>query len=300
MTKQFERVPGNGWLALAMLFVSSIVVIAGLVWSIYLAQRLGRYDPKLLPGLHIAGWALGMMVVFVAWFGLFTLEPNEAAVLILFGEYRGTSRKDGLHYVNPFFKKKKVSLRARNLNMEKLKVNDQRGNPIEIAAVIVWHVDDTARATFDVDDYTHYVTIQSESALRHLATSYPYDSVEEHTTSLRGSTQEVSKALLLELHERLGKAGVIVDEAYLSHLAYAPEIAGAMLRRQQAEAIIAARTRIVEGAVGMVHMALEHLEKDKIVELDGERRAAMVSNLLVVLCSEQAAQPVLNAGTLYT
>jgi regulator of protease activity HflC (stomatin/prohibitin superfamily) len=303
MTSEFERVPRSGWAALPLLVLATIGLIAGLVWSIHsavLLQDAPAEVSRVLPGLHIVAWALGILVVFVLWCGLFTLQPNTAAVLVLFGEYRGTTRKPGFYWANPFMKKIQVSLRARNLNGDKLKVNDQRGNPIEIATVVVWHVHDTARAVFDVDHYDNYVTVQSESAVRHLASRYPYDSVEEHQISLRGSIDEVSLALQEELHERLSKAGVVVEEARLSHLAYAPEIAGAMLRRQQAEAVVAARTRIVEGAVGMVHMALDHLAKGGVVELDAERKAAMVSNLLVVLCGEQAAQPVVNAGTLYT
>jgi regulator of protease activity HflC (stomatin/prohibitin superfamily) len=303
MTSEFERVPRNGWVALPLLMLASFGVIAGLVWSIRtvaLLQAASPASPQLWPGLHIVAWAIGALVVMTLWCGLFTLQPNAAAVLVLFGEYRGTARKPGFHWANPFLKKIQVSLRARNLNGEKLKVNDQRGNPIEIATVVVWHVYDTARAVFDVDHYDNYVTVQSESAVRHLASRYPYDSTDEHQISLRGSIDEVSHALQEELHERLTKAGVVVEEARLSHLAYAPEIAGAMLRRQQAEAVVAARARIVEGAVGMVHMALEHLEKEGVVELDSERKAAMVSNLLVVLCGEQGVQPVVNTGTLYT
>ena len=234
------------------------------------------------------------------WCGFFTLQPNEAAVLLLFGAYKGTARQAGFHWANPLYNKRKISLRVRNFNTEKLKVNDQRGNPTDIASVVVWRVQDTAQAIFDVDDYKDYVRIQSEAALRHLASRFPYDTGAEHEISLRGSMDEVSKTLREELQERLTKAGVIVEEARLSHLAYAPEIAGAMLRRQQAEAIVAARLRIVEGAVGMVELALEKLEEKKTVKLDDERKAAMVSNLLVVLCGEQAAQPVVNAGTLYT
>jgi regulator of protease activity HflC (stomatin/prohibitin superfamily) len=232
--------------------------------------------------------------------GFFTLQPNEAAALVLFGAYKGTVRTSGWHWANPFFSKKKVSLRARNLNGEKLKVNDEMGNPIEIAAVVVWRVQNTAEALFDVDNYHAYVKTQSESAIRHLAGLYPYDITDDtQHLSLRGSANEVAEALKLELQERLGKAGVVVEEARLSHLAYSPEIAAAMLQRQQASAIIAARQKIVEGAVGMVQMALNKLNADGIVQLDEERKAAMVSNLLVVLCGERAAQPVLNAGTLY-
>ena len=303
MTSEFERVPRSGWAALPLLILALLGTIAGLIWSIHSVVLLQDAPPevsRLWPGLQIVGWAVAIIVVFVLSLGLFALQPNAAAVLVLFGEYRGTARKPGFYWANPFLNKIKVSLRARNLNGDKLKVNDQRGNPVDIAAVVVWHVFDTARAIFDVDHYDNYVTIQSESAVRHLASRYPYDTTEEHQISLRGNIDEVSHALQEELHERLTKAGVVVEEARLSHLAYAPEIAGAMLRRQQAEAVVAARTRIVEGAVGMVHMALEHLEKGGVVELDSERKAAMVSNLLVVLCGEQAAQPVVNAGTLYT
>lgn len=239
---------------------------------------------------------LGMVFL---WAGFFTLQPNEAAALLLFGAYRGTVRTEGLQWANAFYCKHKISLRARNLNGEKLKVNDQRGNPIEIAAVVVWRVEDTAQALFDVDNYEKYVSTQSESALRHLASEYPYDDSGEQSLSLRGSTDEVSRALQVQLEERLSRAGVHVEEARLSHLAYAPEIAGAMLRRQQAEAVVAARFRIVEGAVGMVETALQRLEEHHTIQLDDERKAAMVSNLLVVLCGEQAAQPVVNTGTLY-
>ncbi len=300
MVQEFETTPKNGWTALFLLSVGTVAVIAGTVWAIALASKLPKDAPQLWTGLHVTTWIVAVIVMPVLWAGLFTLQPNTAAVLVLFGEYRGTARRQGFYWANPFMHKIKVSLRARNLNGEKLKVNDQRGNPIEIAAVVVWHVQDTAKAVFHVDDYKDYVSVQSESAVRHLASSYPYDTSEGNELSLRESMDEVSQALQVELQERLGKAGVIVEEARLSHLAYAPEIAGAMLRRQQAEAVVAARTRIVEGAMGMVQMALEHLEKDGIVELDTERKAAMVTNLLVVLCGEQAAQPVVNAGSLYT
>jgi regulator of protease activity HflC (stomatin/prohibitin superfamily) len=302
MAAEFERVPKSGWVLLVVMIVLTIGVITGQMWSIYdCVQQVKQHSltSGFWLGMRITGWALAILVVFTLWFGFFTLQPNTAAVLLLFGEYKGTAHRQGFHWANPFYQRIKVSLRARNLNGERLKVNDQRGNPIEIAAVVVWRVHDTARAVFDVDDYTHYVHIQSESAVRHLASSYPYDSHQEEL-SLRGSMDEVSRALQAELEERLSKAGVVVDEARLAHLAYAPEIAGAMLRRQQAEAIVAARTRIVEGAVGMVQMALQHLEKDKIVELDDERKAAMVSNLLVVLCGDHNVQPVVNTGTLYT
>lgn len=302
MTVELEMTPRTGWSVLAKLIAASIIVVAGLIYAISLAAALqgASYQISRAPyAIHIVAWCLGIIGLVALWCGFFTVQPNTSAVLILFGEYRGVVRRAGFHWANPFLTIKHVSLRARNLNTEKLKVNDQRGNPIEIAAVVVWKVQDPTRAIFDVDDYVHYVTIQSESAVRHLASTYPYDSVEEHQISLRGSMDEVSNALRTELQDRLATAGVLVEEARLSHLAYAPEIAGAMLRRQQAEAVVAARTRIVEGAVGMVQMALQHIQRDGIVELDGERKAAMVSNLLVVLCGEQAAQPVVNTGTLY-
>jgi regulator of protease activity HflC (stomatin/prohibitin superfamily) len=231
--------------------------------------------------------------------GLFSVAPNEGRVLQLFGAYRGTVREEGLRWANPFLTKKRISLRVRNFESAKLKVNDTDGNPIEIAAIVVWKVVDSAEAVFEVDDYENYVRVQSESAVRNLATRYPYDAHEEGHLSLRGSTDEVAKGLKAEIHDRLAKAGVEVVEARISHLAYASEIAAAMLRRQQAGAIIAARQKIVEGAVGMVEMALDMLSKSNQVKLDEERKAAMVSNLLVVLCADREAQPVVNTGTLY-
>jgi len=246
-----------------------------------------------------------MPVLIVLLFGHFTVQPNEAMVLLLFGAYRGTEIRSGFFWANPFLTKTRISRRARNFDGDKLKVNDKRGNPIEISAVVVWRVKDTAKAAFDVDDYAHFVRVQSESALRHLANDYAYDHGEETDDSsgeftLRSSTEEVSEALKTELSHRLAKAGVEVEEARLNHLAYAPEIASAMLRRQQAEAIIAARTKIVHGAVSMVEMAIDGLESHQVVKLDEERKAAMVSNLLVVLCSDSDAQPVVNTGSLYT
>lgn len=229
--------------------------------------------------------------------GFFSLQPNEAAVLVFFGEYKGTVREAGFFWTNPFNKKFRVSLRARNLTGEKLKVNDKRGNPIEIAAVIVWAVRDTAQALFDVDDYESYVRIQSESAVRHVASAYSYDDGEAGEITLRSGTDAVAAALKNELQDRLARAGVEVQEARLTHLAYAPEIAQAMLRRQQAEAVIAARQKIVQGAVSMVEMALNELTEKKVVEFDKERKAAMVSNLLVVLCSESETQPIINTGS---
>jgi hypothetical protein len=279
----------NGWLMLLVLFallVSAIVLFVSAVHG-----RLGG-------GAMIASVLLLVAGVLLA-LGFFTLQPNEGAVLILFGAYRGTVRDSGFFFTNPLNKRHKISLRARNLNSEKLKVNEKRGNPIEIAAVVVWRVRDTAQAVFDVDSYENYVKIQSESAVRHVASSYAYDDGEPNEVTLRGGAEDVSAALTRGLQERLGKAGVQVEEARLTHLAYAPEIAQAMLRRQQAEAVIAARQKIVHGAVSMVEMALNELSAKRVVSLDEERKAAMVSNLLVVLCGESEAHPVINTGTLY-
>jgi regulator of protease activity HflC (stomatin/prohibitin superfamily) len=241
--------------------------------------------------------ALGVQLVLLA--GLFVVNPNEARVLQLFGAYRGTAREAGLRWASPFYTKRHISLRVRNFESGKLKVNDADGNPIEIASVVVWRVVDTAEACFEVDDYEHYVKVQTEAAVRSLAVRYPYDAHDDQTVSLRGATATVSGDLKHEVQERLAKAGVEVIEARLSHLAYAPEIASAMLRRQQAGAVIAARAKIVEGAVSMVEMALEKLDHSTQVHLDDERKAAMVSNLLVVLCADREAQPVVNTGTLY-
>ena len=246
----------------------------------------------------VGGLLLGILTLV----GLFIVNPNDARVLILFGIYKGTVKNNGFFWANPFLVKKRITLRARNLNGEKIKVNDKAGNPIEIAAVVVWQVDDTFKASFGVDDYEHYVIVQSEAAVRHLAGSYPYDTFEDHdeeALTLRAGAEQVNHVLERELAERFERAGIKVIEARLSHLAYAPEIAEAMLRRQQATAIVAARTQIVNGAVSMVELALDKLSRNKVVELDEERKAAMVSNLLVVLCSESSASPVVNAGTLY-
>ena len=263
--------------------------------AIYLTVNAVQADrPILLLTTALPAIFLGVLALI----GLFTVQPNQAVVLILFGTYVGTVRESGWWWTNPFNSRKRISLRVRSLNGHMIKVNDEAGNPVEIAAVVVWKVRDTAMATFDVEDYESFVSIQSETAVRHLATEYPYDA-EEEAISLRGSTDKVSEFLRAELQERLSQAGVEVIEARLSHLAYAPEIAGAMLQRQQAAAIIAARTRIVDGAVGMVEMALHRLAANNIIDLDEERKAAMVSNLLVVLCGERAATPVLNAGTLH-
>ena len=251
-----------------------------------------------------SGWlALGaagafLLTLFLA-AGLFVVNPNEGRVLQLFGDYVGTARTPGLRWANPFFTKKRISLRVRNFESARLKVNDNEGNPIEIAAVVVWQVVDTAEAVFQVDDYNNYVKVQSESALRNLATRYTYDAHDDATMSLRSHTAEVAEHLKKEIQERLARAGVEAIESRITHLAYAQEIAASMLQRQQAGAIIAARQRIVEGAVGMVEMALEMLSRRDIVTLDDERKAAMVSNLLVVLCGERAAQPIVNTGTIY-
>ncbi len=249
------------------------------------------------PGLLFVSVPL-LLLSILMFAGLFTVQPNQAVVLIFFGTYVGTVRDAGWWWTNPFNLKKRISLRTRSLNGHTIKVNDKAGNPVEIAAVVVWRVRDTAQATFDVEDYDSFVSVQSETAVRHLASEYPYDAQDHEGLSLRGSTDRVSQTLRQELQERLHQAGVDVMEARLSHLAYAQEIAGAMLQRQQAAAIIAARQMIVDGAVGMVEMALERLKRNNVIELDDERKAAMVSNLLVVLCGERAATPVLNTGTL--
>jgi regulator of protease activity HflC (stomatin/prohibitin superfamily) len=241
----------------------------------------------------------GLPVTFLLLSGLYKVEPNQSAVLPLFGRYVGTNRRPGLHFNNPFFKKRKISLRVRNFESGKMKVNDLNGSPIEIAAIVVWEVDDSAEAVFNVDDYESFVQIQSESAIRAMASIYPYDPHEEGEESLRSHPVEISERMKKEIQDRLTKAGVNVIESRVSHLAYSPEIAQAMLQRQQAGAIIAARQRIVEGAVGMVEQALDSLKEKGVVDLDNERRAAMVSNLLVVLCSDRATQPVVNTGSIY-
>jgi regulator of protease activity HflC (stomatin/prohibitin superfamily) len=275
--------------------VIALVLLAGEGLAIWAVVRGTRTHDDLLAITS----AISMGFIAFLATGLFTVAPNEGKVLQLFGQYAGTVRTPGLQWANPFYKKKHVSLRVRNFESAKLKVNDYEGNPIEIASVVVWRVVDTAEALFEVDDYNNYVKVQTESALRNLATSYAYDAHDDSIPSLRGHTGAVADHLKREIQERLSKAGVEVMEARISHLAYAPEIAAAMLQRQQAGAIIAARTRIVEGAVGMVDMALELLSKKQIVQLDEERKAAMVSNLLVVLCGERGAQPILNTGTIY-
>jgi regulator of protease activity HflC (stomatin/prohibitin superfamily) len=297
LSKENEVQALNGWL---MLVVNLAILAAG-IWlfvSAIVQSANQGHDPNLV---RLFGGLLVGVLAIILLTGHFTLQPNGARVLILFGAYKGTVRRSGFHWANPFFAKRtKMSLRAHNLNMDKLKVNDKRGNPIEIAAVVVWRVADTAQAMFDVVDYERYVSIQSESALRHLASSFAYDHGEENEVTLRSGGEVVAAALLVELQDRLGKAGVSVEESRISHLAYAPEIAQAMLRRQQAEAVIAARQKIVHGAVSMVEMALRELSEKDVVKLDEERKAAMVSNLLVVLCAEAEVSPVINTGTLYT
>jgi regulator of protease activity HflC (stomatin/prohibitin superfamily) len=297
-----EKSVFNGWLMLPVAFAA---LIGGVVFLIHTIKS-GDGHPGWIPVLAaILIEAAGILMML----GFFTLQPNEARVLLLFGAYRGTVRRSGFHWGNPFYSngdkasglgnRHKVSLRARTLNVEKLKVNDKRGNPIEIAAVVVWRVQDTAQAVFDVDSYDKYVHTQSETALRHLGSIYNYDDAADNEATLRGNVEEVSQALRGELQQRLAKAGVVVDEARLTNLSYAPEIAQVMLRRQQAEAVISARQKIVHGAVSMVDMALKELTSKQVVELDDERKAAMVSNLMVVLCSESEVHPVVNTGTLY-
>jgi len=288
MIREAER---SGIPGLPMLLF--LLVGLGLVgWGVVGAIK----DQALVP---VLAWLAVELVLVVCVFGFFIVNPNEGRVMQLFGDYKGTVKTAGLRWANPFYSKRHISLRVRNFESGHLKVNDSDGNPIEIAAVVVWRVVDTAEAVFEVDNYENYVKVQTEAAVRNLATRYTYDAHEEHQTSLRGSTAAVAKDLQHEIQERLAKAGVQVIEARLSHLAYAPEIASAMLRRQQAGAIIAARQKIVEGAVGMVDMALARLAESNQVQLDEERKAAMVSNLLVVLCSDRDAQPVVNTGTLY-
>ncbi len=275
-----------------------LLLLAFMVLDIVSFVNMIRIQPE---GLAIAIIARIVLLVaaIIMLAGLFTVQPNQGVVLTLFGKYVGTVRRTGLRWANPFYSKQRISLRVRNFETSKMKVNDRDGNPIEIAAVVVWKVVDTAEAAFQVDDYENYVQVQSEAAVRNMATAYPYDTHEEHQLSLRGSTQQIAEHLQKEVQDRLMVAGVEVIEARISHLAYAPEIAAAMLQRQQAAAIIAARQKIVEGAVGMVEMALEKLKQSSVVELDPEQRAAMVSNLLVVLCGERATQPVVNTGTIY-
>ena len=281
------------WNGLGMLLLL-LAALGASIWALVGGIRTAEV-------MQILGAVAAAVLSIMLLAGLFMVEPNQGRVLTLFGAYRGTEREPGLRWANPFLAKRAVSLRVRHFETGRLKVNDADGNPIEIAAVVVWKVVDTFEAVFQVDDFENFVHVQSESALRGLATRYPYDSHSaDHELSLRGATLEIAEQLQSEIHDRLAQAGVEVLEARISHLAYSPEIAQAMLQRQQASAIIAARQKIVDGAVGMVEMALDKLAAQKIVTLDEERKAAMVSNLLVVLCSDRAVTPVVNAGSLYT
>ncbi|HEX2970840.1 MAG TPA: SPFH domain-containing protein [Tepidisphaeraceae bacterium] len=289
MIVERERVSPSGWLALALLLPALFLCIAGVV--------IKADQPDNAP--WVIFFVLASLALLVCLRGLFIVNPNQAIVLQLFGAYAGSVKQPGLRWDNPFLMRRAISQRIRNFESSILKINDHDGNPIDTAAVVVWKVVDTAEACFEVDDYEHFVRVQSEAALRNLATRYPYDAHAEGQLSLRGNTAEIADQLKAEIQNRLTKAGVLVLEARIANLSYAPEIAAAMLRRQQASAVIAARQKIVEGAVGMVEMALHSLSANKIVELDEERKAAMVSNLLVVLCAEQQAQPVINAGTLH-
>ncbi len=284
-----------------LLLVVNVALVAAFAWWL-IGVLIPAVDGGTAGGVEIGGIIVLILAILAGLFlftGLTPVNPNEARALVLFGHYSGTVRTQGLQYVNPFTQRRRISVKVRNFETSKLKVNDHDGNPIEIAAIVVWKVTDTAEALFEVDDYENFVQVQAESALRNLATVHPYDAHREGDVALRSNPVEISAQLRTEIQDRLEKAGVEVIEARISHLAYAPEIANAMLRRQQANAVIAARTRIVEGAVGMVEMALAQLSEKQVVTLDEERKAAMVSNLLVVLCSEHEAQPVLNAGTLY-
>lgn len=288
MFREKEHKAASG---LLVLFLGLFLMLASVAGLINAAIRE-------MPYLAVV-WALVLVVTIMMMSGLFTVAPNEAKALQLFGKYVGTVREAGLWFANPFYNKKRISLRVRNFETGKLKVNDSHSNPIEIAAVVVWKVVDSAEALFEVDDYQHYVQTQSESAVRALAQSYPYDAHGDEAIALSTNPGDVAQSLQAAIQERLDKAGVQVIEARLSHLAYAPEIASAMLRRQQASAIIAARQKIVEGAVGMVENALSLISEKSLVQLDDERKAAMVSNLLVVLCSDRDAQPIVNTGTIY-
>ncbi len=289
MIRERVRTTVSGWVMLPVL----VLALLGLVFTVV------GMDWEVLPAGLPAAVALLAIVLLVCLFGFFIVNPNEARVLQLFGRYVGTVKTDGLQWANPLLSKRRVSLRIRNFESSQIKVNDQDGNPIEIAAVVVWKVVDSAEALFEVNDYEHYVKVQTEAAVRNLSTQYPYDAHIDGEKSLRGNTADIAEQLKTEIQERLAKAGVEVLEARINHLAYAQEIAAAMLQRQQAGAIIAARQRIVEGAVGMVEMALELLSQRAVVELDNERKAAMVSNLLVVLCGDRNTQPVINTGTIY-
>ena len=278
-----------------------LVALAVLVWTVWSFMNCGGAMNAGQPaGQWLAGWVGGVLVVLFVLVGFYMIQPNQAVVITLFGEYKGTDRHQGLRWIWPWMMRKKLSVRAHNVHSERIKINDKRGNPIDVACNVVWRVADTAQAVFDVDDYKEFVSIQIEAGLRTVGARHPYDDFEENETTLRAHPDVVNSELQTELNERLHVAGLEVDEAGLTHLAYASEIAGAMLRRQQAEAVIAARAKLVMGAVSMVEMALAKLSEDDIVHLDDERRAAMVSNLMVVLCGEREVNPVVNAGSLYT
>jgi regulator of protease activity HflC (stomatin/prohibitin superfamily) len=288
MAQEREIRGASGWGMVALLFATAVGLVAAFIYGAV------QENPAIAVPAVLAAPFVGFLV-----FGLTVVNPNQSRVITLFGVYKGSIKTPGFWWVNPLTQRRKLSLRIRNFESGKLKVNDRDGNPIEIAAVVVWRVTETFEASFNVDDYENFVHVQSEAAVRVLATSYPYDAPEDEGISLRHSVGEVTDRLRNEVQDRLAKAGIDVLEARISHLAYAPEIAGAMLRRQQAGAIVAARQKIVEGAVGMVEQALHELDRRKMVELDPERKAAMVSNLLVVLCSDRSVEPVVNAGTLY-
>ena len=283
----------SGWLAVPALLVGVVLAAWQFIANVE-AMEEGIGSP-----LFVVVWLLVILLLLGLVPGLFVVNPNEARVMTLFGKYSGSVKRDGFHWANPLFRKRHISLRIRNFESAQIKVNDLEGNPIEIAAVVVWRVVETAEAMFEVDNYEHYVKVQTEAAVRNLATHYPYDAYVDGHMSLRGNTTEVAEQLKNEVQQRLHKAGVEVLEARINHLAYAAEIAAAMLQRQQAGAIIAARQRIVEGAVGMVEMALDLLSQRDVVTLDNDRKAAMVSNLLVVLCGDRNTQPVVNTGTIY-
>lgn len=295
MTRSEERSAStfNGYLMLLLL-------LALLAWTIFAFLSFGgaaaRYEPV---ALWLAGVVGGVVSLLFVLLGFFMIQPNQAVVITLFGEYKGTERTQGLRWIWPWMGRKKLSVRAHNIHSERIKINDKRGNPIDVACNVVWRVSDTAQAVFDVDDYKTFVNIQIEAGLRTVGARHPYDDFEEEENTLRGSPDVINSELRAELNERLHVAGLEIDEAGLTHLAYASEIAGAMLRRQQAEAVIAARSKLVLGAVSMVQMALDKLSEENIVQLDDERRAAMVSNLMVVLCGERDVNPVVNAGSLY-
>ena len=290
-----REVPASGYNGYVTLLVALALTLGG-AWAVLSGISVAEVGGS--PAPVILGILVALLGLF-AWGGFYMIQPNQGAVITLFGEYRGTDRTEGLRWVWPWMGKQKISVRAHNIHSERIKINDLRGNPIDIACNVVWRVRDTAQAVFDVDDYDEFVNIQIEAGLRTVGARHPYDDFEDEKTTLRGSPDVVNSELQAELNERLAVAGIVVDEAGLTHLAYASEIAGAMLRRQQAEAVIAARAKLVMGAVSMVQMALDKLSSDDIVHLDDERRAAMVSNLMVVLCGERDVNPVVNAGSLY-